>query len=964
MEVTARKRRKFVTISHLARLCVCVLLVPAAWGQSSSTPSLIVKPDHLFFRQSGSTPPASQTVAVSVKKGTLGTVSASASGGAWLSAVASGTSVSVSVNTAGLASGEFKGSVAISASGFASATVNVDLTIAGANVVSSPETVSMQVTVGGDAPEKPRTVEIFNRSGAAFNWTASADKAWIVMNPASGSGKSGMAISVDPASISTAGSYTGHITVTDTTNSTTDTVTVNLTANPPKPPDFELGPYLYQPGQIFWTVDNDTATPGPRIFYGRNLGGNGPNGSGPLQFTLTGTVNSPVGGNWLSFTPTTNTTPGKTTATANPAGLQPGSYTATVSGVAQEPTGVTGGNLTSTLQAHLTVLSNPNIFVDAGFLRFVASTRQNPPVPVPASDTVNFITKSTTGYPFTSTVTTGSGGNWIAVSPSSGTAAAGGSISVSIVPSLIASLAPGYYSGQVQLNFSGGAPVSEHSITVGLRIEGSSGEPLLDVSPGGLVFVATAGGPNPSSQNVSVRAEGTAASGLAYTVMTAVSTPSGGLWLSAGSSSGTALATSAAVPVSVNTAGLSAGRYAGTVSFNPDPTTNAPNQIVNVTLIVNAGASSTQMPAIRERSGMKPMGEPATGYAPGPRVATISNPADNFVTSTDSAMVVSVILTDSAGRPVPGGSVTLSSSNGEPDVTMNDLGNGNYSGVFQPQVSGTVTLSIDAEATDASGNNYSSSPCGVTGDVESAADVALPVYTSGAVSAATFAPQPAPLTPGQIMSLFGYNMLAAAGQSGSIPLPTNLGGTTVTMGGIPAPLFQTFPASTPGANDQINLQVPAELNGQPNADIVVTTNGVSGPPQSVTLGVAPAFFTQSGSGIGDGSFVHSDGITLVTPANPASVNETVVLYATGLGALQTPLASGTAATTADSTVAPVAVTIGGIPAKVVYAGAAPYSVGENQIDVVVPQGLTSGENVVVVSVNGTPGTGQATIAVQ
>jgi hypothetical protein len=33
-------------------------------------------------------------------------------------------------------------------------------------------------------------------------------------------------------------------------------------------------------------------------------------------------------------------------------------------------------------------------------------------------------------------------------------------------------------------------------------------------------------------------------------------------------------------------------------------------------------------------------------------------------------------------------------------------------------------------------------------------------------------------------------------------------------------------------------------------------------------------------------------------------------------------------------------------------------------DAVVPQGLTPGENVVIVSVNGTPGTGQATIAVQ
>jgi uncharacterized protein (TIGR03437 family) len=953
-----------VIVSSFAWFCACLALVSAGSGLAqTTTPSLIIKPDHLFFRQNGSTPPASQTVSVSVKKGTLGIVSASASGGSWLSAAPSGTTVAVSVNTTGLASGEYKGSVGISASGFTSATVNVALTIAGANVVSSPETLSMQVTVGGDATAKPRIVEIFNRSGAAFNWSASADQPWIVMNPSSGSGKSGMAVSINPASITTAGSYTGHITVTDTTNSTKDTVTINLTANPPKPPDFELGPYLYQPGQIFWTVDNNTATPGPRIFYGRNVGGNGPNGSGPLQFTLTETVNSPAGGNWLNISPTTNTTPGETTATANPAGLQPGNYSATVSGVAQEPKGVTGGNLTSALQAHLTVLSNPNIFVDRNFVAFVASTLQNPPVPTPASTTVNFVTTSTSGYPFTSTVTTGSGGNWISVSPSSGTAASGASISISIVPSIIASLTPGYYSGQVQLNFSGGAPVSEHTITVGLRIEGSTSEPLLDVTPGGMVFVAIAGSANPASQNVSVRSEGTAATGLAYTVTTAVSTPSGGSWLSAGSSGGTALPTKSTVPISVNTTGISAGKYSGTVSFNPDPTTNAPNPVVNVILIVNS-AQSNPTPSNRDRSRLKPMAAATATFAPGPLVATFVDPADNFVTSTESALVVGVYLTDSSGTPVPGGGVTVSSSNSEPDITLIDLGNGNYSGVFQPQISGTVTLSVNAEAVDGSGDNNSASTSAVTGDVESATDVALPVYTGGAVSAATFAPQPAPLTPGQIVSLFGVNMLSASGQASGLPLPGILGGTTVAIGGISAPLFATYPASTPGANDQINLQVPYELNGQPSADIVVTTNGVSGVPQTVPLGVAPAFFTQNSSGIGDGSFVHSDGITLITPANPAIPGETIVLYATGLGALQTALPSGTAATAADNAVAPIAVTIGGIPATVAYAGAAPFSVGENQIDVVVPKGLAPGENVVIVSVNGTPGTGQATVAVQ
>lgn len=935
-----------------------LLLSMALWCQATttSTPALIVKPDSMFFRQSGSTPPASQTATVTVKKGTLGALTVAPSGGSWLTATASGANVTVSVNTSGLASGDYTGSVAISATGFSNSTLNVSLTILGANVVSTPEKLSFEAVANGDASPS-KVVDIFTRNGAGFNWSATADQPWQTIDPPFGSGKSGMDVSVDPTKVPAAGTYTGHITVTDSSNSTKDTVTVTFIADPPKPPDFELGPYLYQPGQIFWTVDKNTATPGPRIFYGRNVGGNGPNGAGSLSFTLTDTVNSPAGGNWLNITPTLNTTPGKTTATADPSGLQPGTYSTTVYGTALEPPGVTGGNLNSTLMANLTVLSNPNIFVDRNFVAFTASTKQNPPVPAPASQTVNFETSSTTGYPFTSTVTTGSGGNWLSISPASGTAAEGSSLSISVVASAIASLAPGYYTGQIQLNFSGGAPVSEHTITVGLRIYGSTDGPMLNVTPGGMVFVATAGGANPAPQNVKLWAIGTAAAGFSYTAIASVSTPAGGNWLSAGSASGTATPTVSSVPINVSIAGLSPGIYKGTVSFNPDPTTNAANQIVNVNLIVNSATAQAS-----DRTGAKSEATAKAQFASGPLVATISDPPDNFVTFTDSALNAVVILTDSAGTPVPGASVVLSSSNGEPDVTLNDLGNGTYSGLFQPQQSGGVTLSIDAEAVSSSGQTFSASLVAVSGDVES--DGSVPVYTNGAVSAATFAPQPAPLAPGQIVSLFGYNMLASGGQATSLPLPVSLGGTSVTIGGIAAPLFATYPASAPGLNDQINLQVPYELAGQPSADIIVTTNGVSGAPQTIALGLAPAFFTVNGSGSGDGTFVHGDGVTLITPANPATIGETVILYGTGLGPLQTAVASGTADLGVDWVAGTVTVTIGGIPAQVGYAGAAPYSVGQNQINVVVPQGVPSGENVVVVSENRIPTSAHITMAVQ
>jgi uncharacterized protein (TIGR03437 family) len=91
---------------------------------------------------------------------------------------------------------------------------------------------------------------------------------------------------------------------------------------------------------------------------------------------------------------------------------------------------------------------------------------------------------------------------------------------------------------------------------------------------------------------------------------------------------------------------------------------------------------------------------------------------------------------------------------------------------------------------------------------------------------------------------------------------------------------------------------------------------------------------------------------------PATIGDTLVLYATGLG-LATPGGSATGSPLATGQVAPVSgnplfetptmpvVTIGGIPATVLFSGVAPGTAGEYQIDVTVPSGVTSGDNVPV-----------------
>jgi uncharacterized protein (TIGR03437 family) len=98
---------------------------------------------------------------------------------------------------------------------------------------------------------------------------------------------------------------------------------------------------------------------------------------------------------------------------------------------------------------------------------------------------------------------------------------------------------------------------------------------------------------------------------------------------------------------------------------------------------------------------------------------------------------------------------------------------------------------------------------------------------------------------------------------------------------------------------------------------------------------------------------------------PAGVGDYLVMYALGLGAVTPTLAieNGAPASPYEYAVAPVTVTIGGIPATVLFAGLTPGYVGLYQVNVTMPSGVTPGNQVpVTVSVAGKSGAGNITIA--
>lgn len=235
------------------------------------------------------------------------------------------------------------------------------------------------------------------------------------------------------------------------------------------------------------------------------------------------------------------------------------------------------------------------------------------------------------------------------------------------------------------------------------------------------------------------------------------------------------------------------------------------------------------------------------------------------------------------------------------------------------------------------------------------------INQGGVVSTASFAPSPAPVAPGSIATIFGSNL--NSGVTVSFPtigldgrLATSLGGASVTINGVLAPLFYSAPG-------QLIVQIPFELAGLATATVQATVGAQTSVSRSISLDAfAPGIFTANRQGTGAAAALRQDNVTPVSAQNPARPNEIIVLYATGLGAVIPPLATG-ARSTGNPTVSTPIVTIDGIPGVVIFSGAAPGFTGLYQINVQIPASTRSASDIPVVLSIGGRQSNSVTIAV-
>jgi uncharacterized protein (TIGR03437 family) len=179
-------------------------------------------------------------------------------------------------------------------------------------------------------------------------------------------------------------------------------------------------------------------------------------------------------------------------------------------------------------------------------------------------------------------------------------------------------------------------------------------------------------------------------------------------------------------------------------------------------------------------------------------------------------------------------------------------------------------------------------------------------------------------------------------------LPTAVNGTSVTIGGLAAPILSVGiePANNP--SNYIVAQVPVNLAIGPQAVIVKNSNGSSNSWQVTVAAQAPALYFDSLGAI----VVRVASFELVRPDKSARAGEALARLSTGLGQTTPPLATGEIPASAGAITQATTLTIGERPAVVVGSTTIPGFPGFYITLFQTPAGVTPGNAPVVLRLSG------------
>lgn len=325
------------------------------------------------------------------------------------------------------------------------ATLTIPVTINGAgtgtgSVVVTPTSLAISGFIGS-ASAATQNLQVTSSDPLAshsFFVTATSVGNWLTVSASTGITPSTLVVGANLSGITTPGPYQGQITIIPQTGlganvPITIPVTLTVTAQ------FTVS---LTPTSLSLTSAAGSTTPATGTVQVAASAGN-------PAFTTTATTGD--GASWLSVTSSSTTLPATLTVAANPFGLAQGTYSGNIAIVS-------GGTTVANIPVSFAVVPAANIQLSPTALTFAhqTNTTTNPP-----AQTVQ-VTSSGATLNFSATAT--SSGNWLSVTPTSGTTP--GTLSVSVNP---AGLQPGSYQGSISVS-SPGALNNPQTLNVTLTV--------------------------------------------------------------------------------------------------------------------------------------------------------------------------------------------------------------------------------------------------------------------------------------------------------------------------------------------------------------------------------------------------------------------------------------------------------------------------------------------------------------
>ncbi len=814
----------------------------------------------------------------------------------------------------------FLGTTGYAVAGF-NGTVSATAIIASGQVGLTVSTSTLSFAAAGS-----QTVAL-GSSGANFTFSASATVAsggnWLSVTPTVGNTPATLTVTVTPSSLPP-GTYTGLITIAaPSASNNPQTVKVALTIAP--------------------TVSNSPQSLGVLNFRLAAAGGGGVSAnqvfsvSNDNQGTATVQV-SPISAPWITVSPSTF-------ALASGAQSQPVSVqinrdalppaTSYISGVV----GITGLISPAQLQVNVALEDQPGLpllsrsalaftvdasqpYSDFSNLKQIVTIINDGPKPV------NLLQVTSSEALVTPSWTVTPGGI-----PLSGTQPVSVTISNTNLISGGGNGPNGTYQAMLSFVFDDGS-LDELLVTVDVQQGSTAQELLLDQT--GLIFPAAAPqsvlASNYTSQNYTLSVTAPQAAWIHLSPTTQILKGDGGQ-----ASFGVSVDSSAPL----DSAGVARGFI--TVAYLNGTTQTFSQQIEVLFLGTALVGSSSNTSGLVQRAGV------ASGCIPGSLDSVFSLLSEGATVPIGQPAQVDVKISDNCGNAITSGAARVSFSNGDPPVALLPVGGGSWQGTWQPESGSNAILSV------------ASVSGGLTGSATRSVQIAsgglkLPYVPTGSVlNAASLEPFVDRIAPGTIISIFGAQ-LASTTVSAAFPLPMTLASTQVQLGSTALPLLYVSPT-------QINAIVPSGVPLSSNASLVVATSGF----QSIPI---PIILLPTDPGIFSGAVVSANG-TAIGPSAPAHLGDTLVIYCTGLGAVNESLDPTLPAPT-DHTVrtqTPVSVFLRGmdgswISSYVSFAGLAPGYSGLYQVNVQVPGNTATGDQVSLYVAAGTMQSNQVVISVR